>query len=235
MDGKHTSEQLMNSVNVLILLVIALVYVATGTRVGDDAIAALSDGAVYRGRANGNVALECVVNWDAAELTDMLDTLKAADTRITFFVSGRWAKGHAGTLRRMEADGHEIGTLGSAPTLDGSLQLITQDVSASASVIEGITGQPPRYYYPGMRARQASVRAAESLGMTAVAASVDLLCGRYEAEEIARRASKQAFDGSILVIQPTAAGAEALPGVLGGIRASGYKPTTVGEVLEGKE
>ena len=235
MDGKRTSEQLMNSVNVLILLVIALVYVVTGTRVGDDAIAALADGAVYRGRANGNVAIECVVHWDAARIPDMLDTLKEQDTRITFFVSGRWAKSHASTLRRMAEEGHEIGTLGFSPTLDGSLSMVQKDVLASASVIEGITGQTTRYYYPGLRTRGVSVRAAENLGMTAVAASVDLLCGRYEAEEIALRASKQAFDGSILTIQPTAAGADALPDVLDSIRACGYEPTTVGEALEGKD
>ena len=231
--AESAAEQLMNAANVLILLVIALIYVATGTRIGEDAMAALSEGAVYRGAPNGAVALECVVNWNAESLPDMLDTLKEEDVQITFFVSGRWARSHAALLTRMCEDGHEIGTNGFSPLLDGDLSVITQDVMASNGVIRQITGSAPRLYYPGFRKREVSVRAAERLGMTAVAASVDLQCARYDAEKIAARVSEHAFDGSILTIQPTAEGAAALKLVLDGIRRMGCEPATVGDVLEG--
>ena len=73
MNREKAVETMMNSVNVLIILMIVLLYVATGTTVGDDAVAALSkDTTVYRGTAEGSVALECAVSWDAAALPEML-------------------------------------------------------------------------------------------------------------------------------------------------------------------
>ena len=44
MNRERCADALMNGVNVLIILVIVLLYVVTGTGIGDDAIAALSSG-----------------------------------------------------------------------------------------------------------------------------------------------------------------------------------------------
>ena len=86
MNREKAVETMMNSVNVLIILMIVLLYVATGTTVGDDAVAALSkDTTVYRGTAEGSVALECAVSWDAAALPEMLEVLEAAGVHATFF------------------------------------------------------------------------------------------------------------------------------------------------------
>lgn len=233
MDASKGAEQIMSCVNVLILLMISLVYVVTGTHMGQDAVAALSRGAICRGRANGSVAIECLVSWDAASLPDMLDTLERTDTRITFYVSGTWAKAHARTLARMQRDGHEIGTLGYAPSLDGSVALVTKDVAAAAGVIRRITGKTVTSYHSGLRERATSEAAARELGMTHLAATADLLSGQGEAEDLVRRACEQAFDGSILMIRPTAAAAKALPQLLETIREKGLRPATVGEVLKG--
>lgn len=233
MKSQKGIDQIMGCVNVLILLVIALVYVVTGTRLGDDAISALSSGAVYRGRANGAVAVSCVVSWDAKSMTQILDTLSEDGARITFYVSGKWAKSHAATLMRMQQDGHEIGTVGYAPFLDGDAALVRKDVQAAASAIERITGARVESYHSGLRDRAVSEQAARALGMTHVAATADLQSGRGTAADIVARACEQAFDGSILMIRPTAAAAEALPGLLESIREMGYRPATVDEVLKG--
>ena len=233
MDMQKSVDQLMNLVNTLILLVIALIYVVTGTRLGDNAIAALSTGTVYRGAQNGTVALECAVSWDAKGVTDMLDVLKENDAHMTFFVSGRWAKAHASTLERMAEEGHEIGTCGYSPLLDGSVGMVESDIAASAGVIERITGKEVTYYYAGLRNRDISSRAAGRLELVHISASCDLMSGRGEAEDILSRASEQVFDGSILMLQPTAAAVEALPALLQQIREKGYAPATVGEALKG--
>ena len=235
MNRQKSIEQLMNCMNVLILLVIALIYVVTGTGVGDDAIAALSSGTIYQGAPGGAVALECAVTWDAAALPDMLDALEQSGTKITFFVSGRWARAHAATLRRMAEAGHEIGTSGYSPLLDGDAELVEQDLAASVGIIEGITGTQVLCYHSGYRNRAVSARAAGRQGLRHVSATVDLLCGRDGAEEIVNRASNQLFDGSILLLQPTAAAAEALPQLLSVIREKDLAVTTVAEVLKGTE
>lgn len=232
MRRERYADALMNAVNVFIILIIVLLYVVTGTGLGDDAIAALSSGTVYRGSGQGLVALECAVSWDADALTDMLDLLKERDVQITFFVSGEWARANGAALRRMAEDGHEIGTMGYLPMLDGDEALIRSDLEASTAVIASATGSRPAYYYSGLRDRTVSLRAADALGMTHVLCSSDLLSARGDALDIATRASEHVFDGSIVLFQPTAAAAEALPAILDAIAEQGYAATTVGNVLK---
>lgn len=226
-------DQIMGCVNVLILLVIALIYVVTGTRLGDDAIAALANGAVYRGRADGAVAVSCLVSWDAESIPEILDTLEAQNVQITFYVSGRWARAHAGTLKRMQSEGHEIGTVGYTPFLDGDTALVQKDIATAANAIARITGAPVTSYCSGLRDKRVSEQAARALGMTHIVGSVDLQTGRGTPADIVERACGQAFDGSIFMIRPTAAAAEALPGLLDAIREKGFQPATVGEVWKG--
>lgn len=232
MDKRKMADTLMNSVNVLIILLIVLLYVVTGTEVGGDAVAALSDNTVYRGKEQGAVALECVVSWNAAALPGILDTLRDQDVKITFFVSGTWARENAALLARMCADGHEIGSAGYASSIDGNVSLIRRDIDASVSVISEITGEPAYFYYGGRRNRSVSARAATAEGVTHVACTTDLLSGRGNAADIALRASANLFDGSILMIQPTAAAAEALPAVLAAAAEAGCRVTTVGALLK---
>lgn len=227
---ERTSEALLNAVNIWILAVIVLLYAVTGTGVGDDAIAAFSRGAVYRGTRSGAVALECAVTWDAQAMGEILDVLAERDVDVTFFVSGRWANAHAGTIERMIADGHEIGTCGYEPTLDGSVSLISRDIRASVGVIERITNTPVRYYHVGMRDIWTSARAARQLGLVTIASTYDLRTARYDAAQIIQNASNAAFDGNIYLMQPTAVAAEALPGLIDTLTMLGYEILPVGEI-----
>lgn len=225
-------DRMVNSANVLILLLIALLYVVTGTRIGDDAIAVLTDRTVYRGRQEGAVALECTVLWDAQAVPQILDTLREREKRITFFVSGQWANRNAGLLAQMAEDGHEIGTAGYLPAVDGDASLVRSDVETSVAVIARISGETPDYYHSGLRERAPSQRAALSLGMTHVACTADLLSARGDAADVAFRAANQLFDGSILLLTPTAQAADALPAILDLIEERGYRVSTVGEILK---
>lgn len=232
MHREQLTEWIMNGVNVIILCMIAALYLVTGTSVGDDAVAALSENAtVYRGTAEGKVALECAVSWDAAALPEMLDVLAENDVKMTFFVSGQWAKENAQLLRRIVRSGHEIGTMGYYPSFDGDLSAMVQDVETSAAVIEDITGVPTAYYYAGFRGRDNANRTAKAAGVTHISCTSDLLTGRGDAMDIASRALEHIFDGSILLIRPTAEAARALPTILSEIERRGYEAVTVGEVL----
>lgn len=230
MNRERTRERLISAGNVWILLVIALLYVVTGTRTGDDAIAAFSRGTIYRGRADDAVALMCAVTWDASALTDMLDTLEQNDVKITFFVSGKWANAHAKTLMQMAEAGHEIGACGYEPTLDGDCSLIEKDVAASVGVIERITGKPVRYYYAGLREPSVSARAAKSQGLVCVKPSFDLLSAGRTADELVSMAEEKAFGGSIFLMQPTQAAQEALQALLQRLWENGYDTVSVGMI-----
>jgi len=226
-------DRVMNCVNVIILCLIAGLYLVTGTGIGDDAVAALAENeTVYRGNAEGKVALECAVSWDAAAIPTLLDLLHEHDVKMTFFVSGQWAKDNPELLRRMVQNGHEVGTMGYYPGFDGDLSAMVQDVETSSAVIETITGVSTAYYYAGLRSRDTASRTARETGMTHISCTTDLLSGRGDAVDIATRALEHIFDGSILLIRPTAEAIRALPTILSEIERRGLTATTVGEVLQ---
>lgn len=232
MHRERRTEWIMNGINVVILGLIIALYLVTGTGVGDDAIAALAENeTVYRGNAEGMVALECAVSWDAAALPELLDVLAENDVQATFFVSGQWAKNNPTLLQRMMRSGHEIGTMGYYPGFDGDVSAMVQDVAASAAVIETITGVPTDYYYSGLRGSDTASRTAKQAGVIHISCTTDLLSGRGDAVDIATRALEHIFDGSILLIQPTAEAVRALPTILSEIKLRGYTVSTVGEVL----
>ena len=218
-------------VNLLLLLLIAALYFVTSRPDAVTAMAQLTYAPNYRGHAENAVALQFPVAWNAAALESILDTLAAKDTKVTFAVSGLWAKNNGALLLRMAADGHQIATMGEDPSMDGKLSAVQEDVAASLEEIEAACGVRPALYYSGTRNVTVSGRAAKKLGLTHVLCTTDLRCAAGSAEEIIQRGLNDPIEGSIILMQPTAAAAEALPGLLDGLRERGVDAVRVCDVL----
>jgi peptidoglycan-N-acetylglucosamine deacetylase len=79
----------------------------------------------------------------------ILDALRAASVRATFFVQGRWAEAHPDTARRIAEDGHLIGHHSKyharMPLLhdDG----VREDIREGAAAILEATGIDPRPWF----------------------------------------------------------------------------------------
>ena len=218
-------------VNLLLILLIAALYFATSRPDAAAAVAQLYYAPAYRGRAEDAIALQFAVSWEAASLDSILDALAAHGAKATFAVSGAWAENNAALLLRMAADGHEIATMGNDPSLDGKLTEVQRDVAVSLDKIEAACGVRPLLYYSGARNVTVSARAAKKLGLTHVLSTLDLRCAAGSAEEIKQRGLNDPIEGSILLMQPTAAAAEALPGLLNGFKGKGLEAVRVGDVL----
>ena len=218
-------------VNLLLILLIAALYFATSRPDAAAAVAQLYYAPAYRGRAEDAIALQFAVSWEAASLDSILDALAAHGAKATFAVSGAWAENNAALLLRMAADGHEIATMGNDPSLDAKLSEVQRDVAVSLDKIEAACGVRPLLYYSGARNVTVSARAAKKLGLTHVLSTLDLRCAAGSAEEIKQRGLNDPIEGSILLMQPTAAAAEALPGLLNGFKGKGLEAVRVGDVL----
>ena len=218
-------------VNLLLILLIAALYFATSRPDAAAAVAQLYYAPAYRGRAEDTIALQFAVSWEAASLDSILDALAAHGAKATFAVSGAWAENNAALLLRMAADGHEIATMGNDPSLDGKLSEVQRDVAVSLDKIEAACGVRPLLYYSGARNVTVSARAAKKLGLTHVLSTLDLRCAAGSGEEIEQRGLNGPIEGSILLMQPTAAAAEALPGLLNGFKGKGLEAVRVGDVL----
>lgn len=213
--------------NLLLLLLIAGLYLGT-TQPQTISVSA----PVYRGQAEGKIALQFAVSWDAGALEDILDTLQAHNVQVTFALSGEWADCNPALTRRIAQDGHELATMGYEVDQDGRLSWVQADVERSLTAIEAAAGVAPALYYSGGRSVTVSGRAAHKLGLTQVLCTVDLLCARGGAGDILARVPAEPIPGSILLLQPTQAAGEALSGILVALREKGLEPVPVGEVLQ---
>ncbi len=218
-------------VNILLTALMIALYIATTTPVAQSAMSELYNSPVYRGYQEGVVGMECAVSWNAKALPEFLKVLKEKGIRITFFVSGEWAQENKELLVQMAQDGHEIGTMGQLPMRDGDPDEITADIARSVDVIKTVSGVEPKLYYSGTRRLSSSTRAANKLGLTHVLCTVDLLSGRGKAQDILLRALDAPFDGSILLIQPTAEAVKALPACISGLEQRGFRIVPVTETL----
>lgn len=214
--------------NAFLAAVILLLYTATQQ---GGALRAVPAAAVYRGAECEKIALQFSVGWNAAAISGIMDTLKQKDAKVTFAVSGEWAADNPDTLRRMVSDGHEIATLGSHPDMDGRLSWVVEDVRRSLGVIESLCKERPKLYYAGGRSQTVSARAAQKLGIKNVACTIDLLCAKGSAADILSRLPKEPIGGSIILLQPTSACAEALEGILAALEEKGLPATFTSDVL----
>jgi peptidoglycan/xylan/chitin deacetylase (PgdA/CDA1 family) len=79
-----------------------------------------------------------------------LDLLARHDTRATFFLLGRYAAQEPALVRRMVAEGHEVGVHGWSHRCVARIgpRRLTEDLRASRRVLEQVGGQPVRWYRP---------------------------------------------------------------------------------------
>ena len=218
-------------VNALLVGLIAALYLVTSKPSAQAAMAQAYGSPVYRGQATDKAALQFAVSWNAQALESILDTLKENDTRATFAVSGMWAEENPELCKRIFDEGHELATMGYDVQHDGRLSWGTEDVRKSLEVIESVCGATVSLYYSGDRNLAVSSGAAQTLGLTHVLCTVDLLCARGSAEDILSRALQNPIEGSIMLMQPTAAAAQALGGLIKAYQEKGIRLTATADVL----
>ncbi len=218
-------------VNAVLAILMVTLYIATATPLAQSAMSEIYSSPIYRGHEEGVIGLECAVSWNAAALPELITLLREKDVHITFLVSGEWAQDNQELLVQMVRDGHEIGTMGQDPMRDGNAKAVVADIEQSIQTIHAVSGVRPVLYYSGTRAVNNSTRAARQLGLTHVLCTADLLSGRGTAQDILSRALDQPFDGTILLIQPTAEAVKAMPACLDGLRQQGFRIVTVSETL----
>jgi peptidoglycan/xylan/chitin deacetylase (PgdA/CDA1 family) len=177
----------------------------------------------------------------------VVDVLQARHVPATFFLSGKWVERYPGLTRRIAADpdfelaSHSYAhlgftahcyTLGSLPPAG-----MAADVEHSFDVLAPFGGHQTRYFrFPGGCYDAAALRAVAPAHATVV--QYDDVGGdpfSQDAAGITARVLRQAHDGAIVVLHITKANAprtaDALPGVIDGLQARGYRLVTMSDLL----
>ncbi len=217
------------ALNAFILTAIALIYVLMMSPAVHLAVAGMNP--AYRGTDQSVIALQCVVNWDAAAVEPLLDLLKEKGARITFFVSADWALNNPGLLTRMAGEGHEIGGYGNI--VSGNKGAFREDMRLIREAVRLGNGVSLTLYMPAAdEAPAACLNAARDEKMLCVLYSVDLQTAKAaSAEAIVERALANPFGGALVRFAPTAHMLAAMPAIADKLSENGFMLKPVGEAL----
>ena len=184
---------------------------------------------------------------DSYANTAVVDELEARHVPATFFLSGKWVERYPGLTRRIAADpafelaSHSYAHRGFTahcyaldPLPTGAM---AADVDRSFAVLTPFGGHQTRYFrFPGGCYDAAALRAVAPTRATVVQYD-DVGDDPFnrDAAGIAARVLRQAHDGAIVVLHITKANAprtaDALPSVIDGLRARGYRLVTLSDLL----
>jgi peptidoglycan/xylan/chitin deacetylase (PgdA/CDA1 family) len=168
----------------------------------------------------------------------LLDALRSVDAPGTFFVVGVRAEENPALLRRMAAEGHEIGNHSfSHPNLTYLTPVaVDRELCRTSVVVREATGRRPRFYRPpGGNFNRAVQDAAKALGMAGAYWTLDGL--PYESPPIpparlTRYVLENVRPGAIVLLHNAPDNTvAAIPDIVRGLRAKGYTVVTMSELV----
>ena len=163
----------------------------------------------------------------------MLDALKAAGAQATFFVVGIRATQSPDIIRRMVADGHEVENhTYTHPNLDEAIpQHIEEEYLRNGVVIRELTGRWPRFLRPpGGNTNPQVMKIAHDCGMIGGFWTIDALNAEDtgSSDKVAQYVLSEARPGAIILMHNGVdATTGAIPAMVAGLRARGYKIVTL--------
>lgn len=219
---------------VIAVAVTCLAVVAAGE--GTAAVGVSSNGAYYSGNRDGNEVALMINVYEGAEIVEsMLEVLKAADAKATFFVGGVWADKNRETVKKIADSGCEIGNHGYFHKDSDKIseERLRSEITNANAVVENVTLVSPRLFAPPSGAVDKNVvKIAKSLGMTTVMWSKDTIDWRdKDAETVYKRATDKLAAGDLVLMHPKTHTLEALPKILGFIGKNGLKAVTVSQCI----
>jgi cellulose synthase/poly-beta-1,6-N-acetylglucosamine synthase-like glycosyltransferase/peptidoglycan/xylan/chitin deacetylase (PgdA/CDA1 family) len=195
------------------------------------------------GREPGKLALTFDDGPDPEWTPKILDILKAKGVKASFFVVGANAEANPDLVRRIVAEGHDVGNhtfthpnLGNLPS-----GLATLEINANQRLVEALTGRSMRLFRapylgdtePTTADEIVPIEIAQSMGSTSIGVGVDPDdWQRPSPNEIVQRVAAQVNDpnpdtrGSIILLHDSggdrSATVAALPRLIDTLRAQGY-------------
>ena len=202
----------------------------------DESVIVSSTGykAIYRGNEQKNNVSLCInIYWGTEYVEDMLKILKQEDAKATFFVGGCWASQNSDMLKKIYADGHEIGNHGyyhkDHKSIDYNRNL--QEIEYNHKLVKEILGIDMSLFMPpsGSYGLQ-TLEAAEKLGYATIMWSKDTIDWRdKDTNLIVKRATKNLQNGDIILMHPTECTRDALKTIVEIIKSSGFVLSTVSQ------
>jgi len=220
----------------LVFLLVCGFLIASIIYFNDTGAAAHHKSPVYQGSTGKKVvALTVNVDWGEEFIPAMLKEFKKNDARVTFFVTGTWAKKHPELLKEMSKAGHSIQNHGYKHLHFNQLskEQAQDQIKQAEDIIYQATGKRSRYFAsPYGEHNDQLVDSVKDMKYELIMWSADTIDWQRPAPEvIVQRVMKRVHDDAIVLMHPTDPTVKALPQMLGGLKEQGYKMITIDEML----
>lgn len=196
----------------------------------------VTDGEVIeRGPAVNRVALMINVDWGVEYIPPLLQLLAQNEGRVTFFVTGRFAKENPEMVRQIHSAGHEIGNHGfSHPHPTKISDVANRDeIAKTDQVLMDIIGTHPVWFAPPYGEHDSRVvRIARELGYRTVLWTVDTADWRQPTpQQWMRRVTQGIGPGALVLMHPTKVTLDTLPELLGYCQKQKWQVVTLTELF----
>lgn len=190
----------------------------------------------YVDRQDKVVSISFDAAWGNEQTQTLLDILKRYDVKSTFFLVGQWVDNYPESVKAIADAGHDVGNhSNSHPQMSQlSTSKMTDEISTCNDKIKQITGKAPTLFRPPYGDyNNAVVNAVRDMNMYCIQWDVDSLDWKDPtAQDMTNRVLSKIKNGSIILMHNGAKNTpEALPMIIEGILAKGYKIVPISEIL----
>ncbi len=190
---------------------------------------------IYRGNpAKPMVSLMVNVAWGDEYLPAILDTLDARQVKATFFLDGSWLSKHEETAKEILQRGHELSNHAYSHPRMSRLDIAVQrrEIERTETLLKKLGVRNRWFAPPSGDYDERTVKAAGEFGLRTVLWTLDTLDWRNPpADAIVAKISRHVGPGHLILMHPTASTRDALEGIIGAVKAKGYRLGTVSETL----
>jgi len=190
---------------------------------------------VETGEKLAAITFDCT--WGADDIPQILDTLKEADIKATFFMVGQWAEKNPEMVKEMAMEGHDLANHSYSHFRMGSLdrEMQSSEIKKCGDVIEKISGKKcDLFRAPYGDYSNSLIQEARKLGYFTIQWDVDSLDWKpgISREEIKQRIRSRVRNGSIILFHnDTPHTAKLLPEIIEELQSGGYKLVPVSQMI----
>ena len=224
------------------LVIAAAVFIITAVSLkGMDVLGVFSNNrelpiySVECGTKAASITFDCA--WGAADIPDILNSLKEADVKATFFIVGQWAEKYPDKVRMIASGGHDVASHSHSHLRMGALDQgrIKSEIKQANSILEELSGSKIELFRaPYGDYSNSVVASARELGCYTIQWNVDSLDWKPDisSETIMSRICSKTIPGSIILFHnDTQNTAKMLPGVISTLKKMGYDLVPVSQLI----
>lgn len=191
---------------------------------------------IFQGNSGAKaVAITVNVDWGEEYIPEMLKQFAAADAKVTFFVTGKWAEKNPELLKQMYKEGHSIQNHGYKHCHFNSLSPSegSQEIKKAEDIINKIIGKKSVYFAsPYGEFNKNVVQAAADINYQLIMWSVDTIDWQKPSPEtIVNRVMKKVHNDAIILMHPTEPTVKALPELLKQLKDEKYQMLSLDKII----